>query len=174
MQRPIIGPPEPFRNCTPPPAAGLARTGAFRVEKDVTLDAPRTRVWRALTDVEQFDSWFGLALTAPFVAGTAVSWQLKIRGYEHVTLTLWIESMEPEHRFAFRWHPYALEAGVDYAAEPTTPMTFTLDDAEGGTRLRIVEAGFDAIPESRGANAFAMNTGGWNGQAENIRKYLAR
>jgi len=144
-----------------------------RIEKQVTLDAPRSRVWRALTDVAQFNAWFGVKLSAPFVPGAEVSGQITIRDYDHVTMTIWIETMEPERFFSFRWHPYAIEPGVDYAAEPTTLVSFTLEDSGQGTRLTIVESGFDAIPESRRAKAFAMNSSGWSGQAENIRKFLA-
>ena len=144
-----------------------------RIEKQITLEAPRSRVWRALTDVKQFNSWFGVSLATPFAPGAEVSGRINIRGYEHVTMTIWIETMEPERFFSFRWHPYAIEPGVDYSAEPTTLVTFTLDDEPGGTRLTIVESGFDAIPESRRAKAFSMNSSGWNGQAENIRKFLA-
>jgi uncharacterized protein YndB with AHSA1/START domain len=147
-------------------------TTTDRIEKQVTLDAPRARVWRALTDVSQFNSWFGVSLTARFAPGAEVSGRLNIRNTEH-TLTIWIEKMEPERLFAFRWHPYAIDPGVDYSAEPTTLVTFTLDDAPGGTRLMIVESGFDAIPESRRAEAFTMNEKGWSGQAEKIRKFLA-
>lgn len=144
-----------------------------RIEKQVTLDAPRARVWRALTEVRQFNAWFGVSLETPFAPGAEVSGPIKIRGFEHVTMTIWIEAMEPERFFSFRWHPYAIEAGVDYSSEPTTLVTFTLEDAGPGTKLTIVESGFDAIPESRRAKAFSMNSSGWNGQAENIRKYLA-
>lgn len=144
-----------------------------RIEKQITLDAPRSRVWRALTEVKQFNAWFGVSLATPFAPGAEVSGQMKIRNYEHLTLTIWIETMEPERFFSFRWHPYATEPGVDYAAEPTTLVSFTLEDAGAGTRLTIVESGFDAIPESRRAKAFSMNSSGWNGQAENIRKFLA-
>ena len=144
-----------------------------RIEKDITLDAPRSRVWRALTEVEQFNTWFGVSLESPFTPGAEVSGQIKIRGYEHVTMTIWIETMEPERYFSFRWHPYAIEPGIDYSAEPTTLVSFTLDDAGAGTQLTIVESGFDAIPESRRAKAFSMNSSGWSGQAENIRKFLA-
>jgi uncharacterized protein YndB with AHSA1/START domain len=145
-----------------------------RIEKKVTLEAPRSRVWRALTDVQQFNSWFGVALESPFTPGAAVSGKITFRGYEHVTMTIWIETMEPERFFSFRWHPYAVEENVDYAAEPTTLVAFTLTDAaDGKTRLEIVESGFDAIPESRRAKAFAMNSNGWAGQIENIRKFLA-
>ncbi len=144
-----------------------------RIEKQVTFDAPRARVWRALTDVAQFNTWFGVSLTSPFTPGAAVSGKLNIRNYDHLTLTIWIEALEPERFFSFRWHPYAIDESVDYSAEPTTLVTFTLEDADTGTRLTIVESGFDAIPESRRAQAFSMNTRGWDGQAENLRKFLA-
>ena len=144
-----------------------------RIEKQVFLDAPRARVWRALTEVKQFIAWFGVSLETPFAPGAEVSGPIKIRGFEHVTMTIWIVKMEPDRFFSFRWHPYAIEAGVDYSSEPTTLVTFTLEDAGAGTKLTIVESGFDAIPESRRAKAFSMNSSGWNGQAENIRKYLA-
>lgn len=144
------------------------------IERQITLDAPRLRVWRALTDVERFNSWFGVSLVAPFAPGAEISGQISIRNYEHVTMTIWIETMEPERFFSFRWHPYAIERGVDYSAEPTTLVSFTLEDAGAGTRLTIIESGFDAIPESRRARAFSANSSGWAGQAENIRKFLAR
>ena len=143
-----------------------------RIEKQVHLEAQRSRVWRALTEVKQFNAWFGVSLTAPFAPGAEVSGQIKIRGND-VTLTIWIEKMESERFFSFRWHPYAIEPGVDYSVEPTTLVTFTLDDAPGGTRLTIVESGFDAIPESRRATAFSMNEKGWAGQVEKIRTFLA-
>jgi uncharacterized protein YndB with AHSA1/START domain len=153
---------------------GTATPAIDRIEKEIVLDAPRARVWRALTDVEQFNTWFGVTLTTPFTPGAEVSGRINIRGFEHATMTIWIEKMEPERFFSFRWHPYAVETDVDYSAEPTTLVTFTLEEEGGGTRLSIVESGFDAIPESRRAKAFSMNKGGWNGQAENIRKFLAR
>jgi uncharacterized protein YndB with AHSA1/START domain len=143
-----------------------------RIEKHVILDAPRSRVWRALTDVSQFNSWFGVSLTTPFEPGAEVSGTISIKSYEHVTMRIWIETMDPERFFSFRWHPYAVEPGVDYSVEPTTLVTFTLEDVPGGTKLTIVESGFDAIPASRRAKAFSMNDKGWTGQAENIRTFL--
>jgi uncharacterized protein YndB with AHSA1/START domain len=150
-----------------------ATASTDRIEKQVNLDAARSRVWRALTDVAQFNTWFGISLTSPFAAGAEVSGKFANPKYEHLTMTIWIETMEPERLFSFRWHPYAIEAGVDYSAEPTTLVSFTLEDAGRGTRLTIVESGFDAIPESRRVKAFSMNSNGWTSQTENLRKFLA-
>jgi uncharacterized protein YndB with AHSA1/START domain len=148
-------------------------TSTDRIEKQLILDAPRGRVWRALTDVSQFNAWFGVSLTTPFEPGAEVSGKITIRNYDHITMRLWIETMDPERFFSFRWHPYAVEPGVDYAAEPTALVSFTLEDVPAGTKLTIIESGFDAIPASRRAKAFSMNDKGWTGQAENIRKFLA-
>lgn len=155
------------------PATTVTTTSTDRFEKQVTLDAPRSRVWRALTDVAQFNAWFGVSLTAPFTPGAEVSGQISIRNYEHITMKIWIETIEPERFFSFRWHPHAVEQGVDYSAEPTTLVSFTLEDVAGGTQLTIVESGFDAIPEARRAHAFGGISKGWVGQLENIRKFLA-
>jgi uncharacterized protein YndB with AHSA1/START domain len=143
-----------------------------RIEKQVSLDAPRSRVWRALTEYKQFSAWFGVSLTTPFVPGAEVSGEIRIQGNVHL-LTIWIETMEPDRFFSFRWHPYAIESGIDYSSEPTTLVSFSLEDEGAGTRLSIVESGFDAIPESRRAQAFSMNTAGWNSQMEKFRKFLA-
>lgn len=159
----------PSTTATPTPSF----VSTDRFEKQVTLDAPRSRVWRALTDVTQFNQWFGVALTSPFTPGAEVSGQLTIRNYEHLTVQLWIESMEPERFFSFRWHPDATNPAIDYSTEPTTLVSFTLADVTGGTLLTIAESGFDAIPESRRANAFLGNSKGWTAQGENIRKFLA-
>jgi uncharacterized protein YndB with AHSA1/START domain len=145
-----------------------------RIEKQIALDAPRERVWRAITDVNAFNEWFGVALTSPFEPGAVVSGRITYPGYEHLVMTVWVETMERPRRFVFRWHPNAHDPGVDYSDEPTTLVTFTLEDApNGGTRLNIVESGFDAVPESRRAAAFRSNSQGWEGQLENIRKHLA-
>jgi uncharacterized protein YndB with AHSA1/START domain len=155
------------------PTSPTTPASTDRIEKQVTLDATRSRVWRALTDVTQFNAWFGISLAAPFTPGAAVTGNFASPKYKHLTVTIWIETIEPERLFSFRWHPYAMEEGVDYDAEPTTLVSFTLEDLDQGTQLTIVETGFDAIPESRRAKAFAMNSNGWTGQAENIRKFLA-
>ena len=145
-----------------------------RIEKETTLAAPRSRVWRAITDVREFNAWFGIELTAPFVPGSVVTGGFPNLKYAHVRATLWIEVLEPERYFSFRWHPYAIQEGVDYSTEPTTLIEFTLDEVEGGTRLTVVESGFDAIPESRRALAFEMDSKGWTAQLENVRTYLEK
>lgn len=149
-------------------------TTTDRIEKNVTLRAPRARVWRALTASSEFGQWFQVKIQDPFTPGATVRGQITHPGYEHVVMEMQIERMEPERYFSYRWHPYAIERGVDYSAEPTTLVEFTLADADGGTRLTIVESGFDRIPAARRAEAFRMNDNGWTGQLKNIERHVTK
>jgi hypothetical protein len=62
---------------------------------------------------------------------------------------------------------------VDYSNEPTTLVTFELEETAEGTLLRLVESGFDAIPAHRRTEAFRMNSSGWDEQMKNIDNYVA-
>ena len=144
-----------------------------RIEKKILLRAPRSRVWRALTDAREFSVWFCVKLDGPFVEGATVRGKLTIPDYEHVTIEMLVERMDAERLFSYRWHPYAVDAAVDYSAEPTTLVEFRLEEAKGGTLLTIVESGFDRIPAARRAEAFRMNDGGWSEQAESLERHVS-
>ena len=146
-----------------------------RIERSIVLKAPRSRVWQALTDPGEFGAWFRADLAGQsFAPGRIARGPITYPGYEHVQFDISVERMEPEHHFSWRWHPYAVEPGVDYSHEPTTLVEFTLEDtADGGTRLTVVESGFDAIPAQRRDEAYRMNSGGWEGQMDNIATHLS-
>jgi uncharacterized protein YndB with AHSA1/START domain len=145
-----------------------------RIERKVLLKAPRARVWRALSNAEEFGSWFGVNLQGKsFVAGRSTQGQITHPGYEYLVFEIWIERVEPERLLSWRWHPAAIEKGVDYSAEPTTLVTFELKDADGGTLLTVVESGFDNIPPQRRLGAFRMNSDGWEEQMKRIEHHVA-
>jgi uncharacterized protein YndB with AHSA1/START domain len=143
-----------------------------RIEKKTLLRAPRSRVWRAISDAAEFGQWFGVKLEGAFVPGARVTGKLTNKDYAHLTLEMWIEKVEPERTFSYRWHPFAIDTSVDYSKEPTTLVEFTLSDADGGTLLTVTETGFDAVPLERRAKAFEMNSHGWEIQTKQIAKYL--
>lgn len=155
-----------------------------RIEKTILLDAPLERVWRAVSDATQFGTWFGVAFDGPFVAGAQLTGRItptKVdpevaklqRPYEGKAFAFSVESVEPMRRISFRWHPYAIEPGIDYSAEPTTLIVFEFEDVDGNTRLTITESGFDRIPIERRAKAFEANDGGWSKQVQLIEQFLA-
>ena len=155
-----------------------------RIEKTVLLRAPRERVWRALSDSREFGQWFGVRFDGPFVENrplrgaivpTTVDPEVAKmqKPYEGKAFEIQVVRIEPERLFSFRWHPYAIEPGVDYSAEPMTLVEFRLEEAADGVMLTVSESGFDSIPLARRAKAFQANEGGWSKQTELIQKYLA-
>ena len=163
----------------------MADTVPDRIEKHVLLRVPRTRVWKALTDAQEFGRWFGVRFDGPFVAGaplhgviaptTADLEVARLQApYAGKAFDIVIDRIEPERLFSFRWHPYAMEPGVDYSTEPATLIVFTLEDTKEGVLLTVTESGFDRIPIARRAQAFGANEGGWAMQMALIEKYLGR
>jgi uncharacterized protein YndB with AHSA1/START domain len=143
-----------------------------QIVKVALLQAPRSRVWRALTDPAQFSSWFEVDLKDRFVPGARVRGPVRSRGYEHLTMDITIDQVQPERLFSWRWQPGG-DADID-PNEPTTLVVFQLEEVPEGTRLTVTESGFDRIPAGRRGKAYRENNEGWDGQLENIRKYLAR
>ena len=148
-------------------------TQTDRIEKETVLGAPRSKVWRALTDARQFGAWFRATLEGDFVLGQWTRGKITYPGYEHLSFEAKVEAIEPETRFAFRWHPHEVDRPTD-PEEPTTLVEFFLDEIDGGTRLRVVESGFDRLPPGkRRDEAFRSNDSGWTEQMKNIEAFLA-
>ena len=149
-------------------------TSTDRLERKILLKAPRSRVWRALSNAEEFGAWFGVDFKgSAFVAGKAVKGRITYPGYEHLVMEVFVERIVPERLLSWRWHPAAIDTAVDYSQEPTTLVVFELEDAQGGVMLSVVESGFDSIPEARRATAFRMNSSGWEEQMKNIQGHVA-
>jgi uncharacterized protein YndB with AHSA1/START domain len=143
-----------------------------RIEKQIDLEAPVSRVWRALTDYREFGEWFRVRLEGPFVAGQETRGQITHPGYEHLQMTVVTQKIEPERYFSYTWHPYAKDPKVDYSQESPTLVEFTLEKSAKGTLLKVTESGFDKIPSHRRVEAFRMNENGWAQQLKNIDRHV--
>ena len=150
----------------------MSPSSTDRIEKQIELNAPVARVWRALTDYREFGAWFRVDLERPFVPGQSTRGRILYPGYEHVVMEVEVQKLEPQRLFSFHWHPYAVDPGVDYSSEPPTLVEFRLEPAGKGSVLSVTESGFDAIPASRRDEAYRMNDGGWTEQMTNIETHV--
>jgi uncharacterized protein YndB with AHSA1/START domain len=144
-----------------------------RIEKRIELKAPVSRVWRALTDHQEFGEWFRVKLDGPFVPGQISRGYFTWPGYEHLKWEAVVRKMEPERLFSFTWHPYSVNPAIDYSQEESTLVEFQLEPTPTGTLLLLTESGFDKIPAARRAEAFLRNEGGWSQQLKNIETHVA-
>ena len=152
----------------------MESTSTDRIQKQILLNAPRARVWHALTDSREFGAWFQAVFTEPFTKGSIVSARITHPGYEHIRMKFVIDRIEPEQRFSYRWHPHAIDMDQDYSKEPMTLVEFTLAVQDGGTLLTVTESGFDRIPIARRADALKGNDEGWAGQMKAVESYLTK
>ena len=144
-----------------------------RIDKQIELKAPVSRVWRAITDSKEFGEWFGVKMQDPFVAGKSARGNITYPGYEHLVMEVTVVKVEPEKLFAFTWHPYAVDCKKDYSQETPTLVEFRLEKTATGTSLRVSESGFTKIPSERQLEAFRKNENGWEQQMTSIGRYVS-
>ncbi len=143
-----------------------------RIEKQMELAAPVSRVWQAPTDSRQFGQWFGVQMEGPFIAGEPVTGRITVTGYENLLMDLVVQAIEPETLFSYTWHPYAVDPKVEYSRETPTLVEFRLKPTERGTLLQVTETGFENLPTERYTDAFRMNNRGWEQQMRQIQQYV--
>lgn len=164
----------------------------MKIEKEIHINAPLERVWQALADTQEFGEWFGVKLHGPWVLDQPMKGTFKpitqgmmdeaqrkvglepapIKQLPEVFCV--VRALETNRRFAFEWTPYGLDAAADPANESMTLCEFFLEAKDGGTQLRIVESGFEGIPEHRRERAFRMDDNGWGQQAKRIKSHVEK
>ena len=142
-----------------------------RIDRTIEVKAPPDKVWRALTTAQDLSTWFHVIVEGEIAPGAEIWMTSQYPGHEGTRFAVRITEMTPPRRFAWQWHPGAVDPSVDYSREPWTTVTFTLEPSEGGTRLSVSETGFTEIALARRAKVYADNTQGWTEVIVWIQKY---
>jgi uncharacterized protein YndB with AHSA1/START domain len=139
------------------------------------INAPRERVWVALSNAEQFGTWFGADLRGQsFVPGQRTQGNQTGCGHEGSMFDIAVELVEPQDVLAYRWRPYAADTTADFSAEQPTLVTFTLSDApNGATVVTVVESGFDQLLPQRRLEAYPAHGKGWDAQLKNLLNHVS-
>ena len=130
------------------------------IERTLELDVAPDRVWKALTDDKQIASWFGDSATLDATQG-AEGW-FGWEGFGRAAVR--IEAFEPPTRLVWRW---AREADLPLDKARSTVVEWTLTPrSDGGTRLELVESGFDREEDRED------NIGGWKHELADLTNHL--
>ena len=143
-----------------------------RIQKVVDMAAPVSRVWRAITDHEEFGKWFRVRLDGPFEVGVTTTGNITYPGYEDMKWVSTTEKLEPERLFVFSWPPSAVDPETEYGDEAKVLVEFRLEPTDGGTRLTITESGFQHFPDAKRLEVLRSNEEGWNIQAKNVTAHV--
>jgi uncharacterized protein YndB with AHSA1/START domain len=141
-----------------------------RIEREVMIAASPERVWAVLTEPEHVGTWFGTG--SPAEIDLRPGGLMLLDHGEHGSYSTLIVKVDPPRAFSYRWA--SAYPDVVATSNNSTLVEFTLEPADGGTVLRVVESGFDAIqiPAARLESAgFESHSQGWSGVIEKVGAY---
>lgn len=136
------------------------------IAKEITVAADIEAVWAALTDPAEVASWFGDFAEIDLRPGGAATFGWSEHGARFAAV---VEVVEPPARFAYRW---AVDASSPVGDGPSTLVEFTLEEVAGGTRVRLVESGFAALPDKIYESTLAENTSGWRAELDDLAAHV--
>jgi uncharacterized protein YndB with AHSA1/START domain len=142
----------------------------MQIERETTIAAPVERVWATLTEAEHIGSWFS---DAGAEVDLRPGGRMVLRWAEYGTGVARIVDVEPHRRFSYRWAPIREHWGQEPVEGNSTLVEFTLEPEADGTRLRVVESGFEALEgtDEQIRSSLEDNTEGWETQLGNVRSY---
>jgi len=144
-----------------------------QIERETVIAAPVERVWALLTEAEHLGRWFGDAgaeLDLRPGGALSLSWE------QHGTVRGRVVDVEAPRRFSYRWAALPEPDGGEPVEGNSTLVEFTLHAEGDGTRLHVVESGFDKLfadPAKQDERA-EDNRKGWASELDELRDYAER
>lgn len=145
-----------------------------RIEREIYIAAPVSRVWAVITEPEHVGMWFGEG--EPAEIDLRPGGRIVFDHGVHGKLPAVIERLDEPKRFAFRW-----AADDTGGREPTevnsTLVEFSLepepDGDREGTRLRVTESGFSTVIAEPDVmeRRYKANKGGWSHALVGLAEY---
>ena len=145
-------------------------TAKLSVEIKRFIKAPRDRVYAAWTDPAQMRQWFGpenvqtRELVADARVGGTFRWDLINSDGEKMTMRGEFRELKSNERVVFSWQ---WEDDEDWENHISI-VTVELDDADGGTELRLTH---EQLPNEESRDG---HTRGWNSALDKLAKFFSR
>jgi len=128
------------------------------IEREITVKAPKERVYNTIADPTKIISWFPDAIEGTFEVGQSVVFNFG----EHGKTRVYVEAAKPFEYFAYRWVPgSAGTADTDVLQVPHTLVEFHIAEAADGTKITLKESGFASLPIEVAEASLNENSGGW-------------
>ena len=146
----------------------MAQTESFSLEIKRLIKAPRDRVYVAWTDPAQMKQWFGPEnvrtrdLIADARVGGTFRWDLTNSDGEKMTCCGEYRELQPGKKIVFTWQWQDDEDWENH----TSIVTVELDDAEGGTELRLIH---EKLPSEESRD---RHNEGWNSVLDKLERFF--
>jgi len=143
------------------------------IEREILIEAPMQTVWSVVTEPDQISNWFSDTAEIDVRPGGEGVLSFTDRATnQHATVRLLIETVEPPHKFAFRWDYPEGEKARD---GNSLRVEFKLEAEGANTRLRVTESGFTRLERSADEKAayFDGHSKGWDAHVASLRDYVS-
>jgi len=135
------------------------------VERSIWINAPRERVWLAITDPKQVEQWFAPG-TSFKSSGSGVGAKLYVENPEtgaemYVQI---LEIVDPPNRLVLRSQP-----------EPPDPpfiTSYRLEEENDGTRLTFTYSGYEGLPDDIRQQLMDENSTGFDLMLGNVKAFI--
>jgi uncharacterized protein YndB with AHSA1/START domain len=135
-----------------------------RIERSLELAHPPAAVWAALTTSDGLSAWFGDEAAIDLRPGGAARMTFR----SGLSVDMRVERVEEPEVFGFTWRLPDLPED-----DPRrTYVEFTLQPAEAGTRLRVVETGFAQLPDDSRRGTYDSHAEGWASELAELAGHL--
>lgn len=147
--------------------------GLDEIVRERVYNTTQEDLWDLIATPAGLKKWFVGEVDGTFEPGQIAT--LHFNGEYKVSGPLMVVASKRPEMFQFKWHPGQCE-GCTWDKFPegeATTTTFTLNPVEGGTKLRIVEAGFKNVPKERRTKCLHLNNQGWSQCLDMIGEAIA-
>jgi uncharacterized protein YndB with AHSA1/START domain len=144
--------------------ASVIDEGQFTVRRTIQIAAPVEKVWSAVTQPEHISQWFGKAV----FDGSGVGARGTLTFPDYGAVPIRVEALDAPRMVAYRWgNDDALGSLPDAVDDAhSTVFTFTLEPVSNGTRLTVVETGFEHTSDP--AANLESHREGWDGELDKL------
>lgn len=138
------------------------------IERQMIFNAPRQKVWDAITKPELINRWFGTRADFDMLeAGQEIVFAWAEHNH---TCRAVIEEVTPISRFVYSWEHEEANFDIPLMQVPQTRVSFVLEEVEDGTQLTLTEVGFASLPSSE--KNFKENSSGWDSELKDLQNYV--
>lgn len=142
------------------------------VTHEIEVEAPVTRVWKAISDAREFGSWLGADIHGEFEPGKRLTGKMHVREMVHLSWDIEVEAMLVNELFVYTWPPFTGDPNPNLSSGPRIRGEFHMRPTENGTLVTLTETGFAALNDDIRVQVFENHVQGWNYLLANFEEYV--
>jgi uncharacterized protein YndB with AHSA1/START domain len=143
------------------------------IKNDITINAPASVVWTALTNPLQTKKYmFGCEPVTDWKPGSPMLWKGVFNGQELVAVKGHIVDIK-EGRF-LAYTTFDPNAATEDIPENYATVTYLLADENGKTHLTVTQGDFAKVADGEKRYQDAQQEGGWAGILEQIKDLVEK